>query len=204
MTDTTAAAFLKLVAARRGHFRLESGHHGALWLDLDALFAEPRPIDPFVNALVNRIRPYDVAAVCGPLQGGAYLAQLVAHALDVEFWFTGRIMPSEAGALFQARYTLPAALARRARDKRTAMVDDVMSAGSALRGTFAELRAHGATPVVAGALLVLGSAGDVYFAEQRIAVEAVARDDYELWRPADCPLCAAGMPLADVAQMKTK
>jgi orotate phosphoribosyltransferase len=75
------------------------------------------------------------------------------------------------------------------------MLDDVMSAGSALRGTFAELRAHGAVPVVAGALLVLGSAGDAYFAEQQVQVEAVARGEYELWQPADCPLCAAAVPL---------
>lgn len=198
MSETTAAAFLELVAARRGHFRLESGHHGALWLDLDALFAEPRRVAPFVTALANRIRPYDVSGVCGPLQGGAFLAQLVAQALDVEFWFTERVVPSETGALYQARYLLPPVLARHVRDKRAAMVDDVMSAGSALRGTFAELRAHGATSIVAGALLVLGSAGDAYFAEQRVAVEAVERGEYELWRPADCPLCAAGVPLEEV------
>jgi len=30
-------------------------------------------------------------------------------------------------------------------------------------------------------------------------VEAVARADYDLWLPADCPLCAAGLPLEDVA-----
>jgi orotate phosphoribosyltransferase len=203
MTDTTAAAFLKLVTARRGHFRLESGHHGALWLDLDGLFVEARRVESFVTALVNRIRRYDVAAVCGPLQGGAFLAQLVARALDVEFWFAERVMPSETAVLYQARYLLPAALARRVRDKRAAMVDDVMSAGSALRATFAELRAHGAKPVVAGALLVLGSAADAYFAEQRIAVEAIARGEYELWRPADCPLCAAGLPLEEVAETNT-
>lgn len=202
MTETTGAAFLELVGARRGHFRLESGHHGALWLDLDALFAEPRRIARLVTALTNRIRSYDVSVVCGPLQGGAFLAQLVAHALDVEFWYTERMMPSESGALYQVRYRLPPSIASRAVDKRVAMVDDVMSAGSALRGTFAELRAHGTTPVVAGALLILGTLGEAYFAEQRIAVEAVSRGDYEIWRPADCPLCAAGQPLEDIASMK--
>jgi orotate phosphoribosyltransferase len=195
MSETTAAAFLKLVAARRGHFRLESGHHGALWLDLDALFAEPRRVAPFVTALVNRLRPYDVSGVCGPLQGGAFLAQLTAQALDVEFSFTERATSRDTGALYQARYLLPPALASRTRNKRIAIVDDVMSAGSALRGTFTELRAHGATPVVAGALLVLGSAGDAYFAEQQVAVEAVTRGEYELWRPTDCPLCTAGVTL---------
>ena len=45
------ASFLKLVSGRRGHFRLESGHHSDLWLDLDPLFADPRAVDPFVTAL---------------------------------------------------------------------------------------------------------------------------------------------------------
>lgn len=120
--------------------------------------------------------------------------------LDVEFWFTERVMPSETGPLYQARYLLPPAIAPRVRDKRAAMVDDVMSAGSALRGTFAELSAHGGSPVVAGAFLVLGSAGDAYFSQQGIAVEAVARGEYDLWPPTDCPLCSAGLPLEDVAR----
>jgi hypothetical protein len=53
--------------------------------------------------------------------------------------------------------------------------------------------------MVAGALLVLGGAGAGFFADQGVPVEAVARDDYDLWLPATCPLCAAGVPLEDVA-----
>ena len=199
MTDTSTAAFLALVSGRRGHFQLESGHHGGLWLDLDPLFAEPRRVAPFVAALAAAIRPRDVQVVCGPLLGGAFLAQLVAQALDVEFCFTERVMPAERGGLYAARYVLPAAFHARVRGKRMAMVDDVMSAGSALRGTRAALQSHGAQPVVAGAMLVLGTAGAAYFAAQQIAVEAVARDAYELWLPADCPHCANGVALEDVA-----
>ena len=32
---------LELLSVRRGHFVLESGHHGNLWLDLDSLFLRP-------------------------------------------------------------------------------------------------------------------------------------------------------------------
>ena len=199
MSQTTAAAFLDLVNGRRGHFQLESGHHSGLWLDLDALFAEPHRIAPFVAALASALRPHTVSGVCGPLLGGAFLAQLVAHALAVEFCFTERVMPAQPQGLYRARYLLPAAFVARLRGKRVAMVDDVMSAGSALRGTYAELQAHEATPVVAGTLLVLGSTGAGFFAEQGVAVEAVARDDYDLWLPTDCPLCVAGLPLEDVA-----
>lgn len=195
----TADAFLALVSGRRGHFRLESGHHGGLWLELDALFADPRRIEPFAAALADAIRPYGVDAVCGPLLGGAFLAQLVARALGVEFWFTERVMPVDAEGLYRASYRLPPAFRARVHGRRVAMVDDVMSAGSALRGTYAELQAHGAEPVLAGVLLVLGSTGADFFTERRIPVEAVARDDYPLWLPADCPHCAAGVPLEDAA-----
>jgi orotate phosphoribosyltransferase len=105
----TAAAFRDLVSGRRGLFRLESGHHGELWLDLDPLFAQPRRIEPFVAGLSRAIRPHGVQAVCGPLLGGAFLAQLVARALEAEFAFTERVMPSEPAGLYSARYRLPAA-----------------------------------------------------------------------------------------------
>jgi orotate phosphoribosyltransferase len=194
MRGPTAAAFLELVSGRRGHFRLESGHHGGLWLDLDPLFAEPRRIEPFVARLAEMLRPHAPDAICGPLLGGAFLAQLVAHALGAEFCFTERVMPPGDG-LFRARYLLPRALAGGVRGKRVAMVDDVMSAGSALRGTHDELRSHGAEPVAAGALLVLGGTGADFFAARGTPVEAVAREPYELWLPAECPLCAAGVAL---------
>jgi orotate phosphoribosyltransferase len=199
MSETTVADFLDLVAGRRGHFRLESGHHSGLWLDLDPLFADPLRIEPFVARLASALRPHDLSAVCGPLLGGAFLAQLVAHELAIEFCFTERVMPAAQSGLYRARYVLPPAFDARVRGKRVAMVDDVMSAGSALRGTYAELKAHGAIPVVAGALLILGSMGAGYFAAQGVAIEAVAHEGYDLWVPSDCPLCAEGLPLEDVA-----
>ena len=73
-----------------------------------------------------------------------------------------------------------------------------MSAGSALRGTFAELQAHGATTVVAGALLVLGTRGGDFFAEREVTVESVGSDGFDLWAPDECPLCAAGEPIDDI------
>ncbi len=199
MSEPGLTAFMQLVAGRRGHFRLESGHHSGLWLDLDPLFAEPRRVRPLVSALANALRPHDVAGVCGPSLGGAFLAQLVAHELAVEFSFTEREPLSQSSDLYQARYRLPPAFGPRVRGQRLAIVDDVMSAGSALRGTYEELQAHGATPSVAGALLVLGSTGADFFAQRGVAVEAVARDDYEMWLPGDCPLCASGAQLEDVA-----
>jgi orotate phosphoribosyltransferase len=199
LTRTSTSDFLDLVGGRQGHFGLESGHHSRLWLDLGSLFADPRPIEPFVTGLTDAIRPYNVSGVCGPLLGGAFLAQLLAQRLSAEFYFAEREMRDDSRGLYRARYRVPAVLAARVAGKRLAIVDDVMSAGSALRGTYADLQAHGATCVVAGALLVLGSTGAGFFAGEGVPVEAMARRDFELWDPARCPLCAAGMPLEDMA-----
>jgi orotate phosphoribosyltransferase len=78
------------------------------------------------------------------------------------------------------------------------MVDDVMSAGSALRGTFSELESYGAMPVAAAALLVLGSAGADFFAQRGIPVLSAIQQEHNLWLPAACPLCAAGAPAEDL------
>jgi orotate phosphoribosyltransferase len=200
MNETAAEAFLTMVAGRQGHFQLESGHHGELWLDLDALFAQPKHVAPLVELLSDALRRYEVAGVCGPLVGGAFLAQVTAAALGVEFSFTERLMPAVSDGLYPARYRLPPAFVHRVRERRIAIVDDVMSAGSAARGTYSELKLHEATPTVVGALLVLGSTGEDFFLRQGVAVEAVARRPYRLWLPAGCPLCASGVPLEVVSQ----
>ncbi len=197
MSDLDATALLDLVAARRGHFRLESGYHGALWLDLDALFADARAVDPLVTRLADALGAHAPDLVCGPLLGGAFLAQLVALKLGVPFCFTERVPDdvADGGALFRARYALPRAFADRVRGERVALVDDVVSAGSSLRATDDVLVSHGATIAAVGALLLLGDAGADHFDALGIPVEAPLRAPYEIWPPDACPLCAAHVPL---------
>jgi orotate phosphoribosyltransferase len=191
--------FLSRVPAREGHFRLESGHHAKLWLDLDTLFVEPQRVRPLVSGLAEALQAHDLAAVCGPLLGGAFLAQMLASALEVEFFFAERVLPPGREGLYGAEYRLPRGLRDRARGKRVAIVDDVISAGSAVRGTYAELRARGAQPVVIGALVALGSLALTFFAQERVPVIPLVQLPYELWPPDACPLCASALPLEDVA-----
>jgi orotate phosphoribosyltransferase len=155
---TVADDVLTLIEGRRGHFRFEAGHHGDLWFDLETLCARPRRIRPFAADLARRISSYQVDGVCGPLTEGAFIAMLVASELDVEFSYAERVAHPERDALFSVEYQLPPALRAAVRGKRIAVVNDVISAGSAVRGTFADLEACGAQVIAVGALLVLGSA----------------------------------------------
>jgi orotate phosphoribosyltransferase len=188
---------ISLLAGRKGHFRLESGHHGDLWLDLDLLLLRPVAVRPFVIQLAERIRPYAVQAVCGPLTGGAFVAEMVAVELDVEFYYALRLAPANRDGLFTVDYRIPDALREQVRGRRIAIVNDVISAGSAVRGTFADLQVCGARSVAMGTLLTLGSSAARFAAENQMPLEALAALDAPLWVPDECPLCAGGVPLED-------
>ena len=191
----TADGLIEALAARRGHFLLESGHHGELWLDLDALFARPAPVAAFVAELAERLSRCGAEVVCGPLVGGAFVAQGVAERLGLEASWTERVAAPPAGGLYAARSRVPDALRARLRDRSVAVVDDVVNAGSATRATLADLRACGARPVAFGALLVLGEAATELAAAEDLALETLATLANALWEPPDCPLCAAGVEL---------
>jgi orotate phosphoribosyltransferase len=184
---------LDLLQARTGHFHYESGHHGELWLDLDRLYLLPRSLEPFVIELSRRLAARGTELVCGPLVGGAFLAQLVARELDVDFCWAERIVTLDG-----VRYELPAPLREVVRGRRVAIVDDVINAGSAAGGMLLDLRRLGANVVGIGALLVLGDAIDKLVSGENIAIESIARRPNTLWDPATCPLCSAGVALDDL------
>ncbi len=188
---------LKTLPVRAGHFLLESGYHADLWFTLDALFMTPRDVAPLVTALAGRLGPYGISAVCGPLTGGAFLAQAVATALGVDFFFS-EPAPRRAGdGLFAAEYRLPAALKQRIRGAWVALVDDVISAGSSVRATAAALAQAGASVAAVGTLLALGTTAVEFFAACGVPVEALGRRDFTIWEPAACPLCRTRAPLED-------
>jgi orotate phosphoribosyltransferase len=162
----------RLAGGRRGHFAFPSGFHGDLWLELDLLFADPAA--GFAARLAERLPACDV--VCGPMVGGALLAQLVAARLGVAFVWSE--MPG---------YELPVALRPLVRGRRVVVVDDAVNAGSAVSATIASL---GAAEVVGvGALMVLGGGYD-----PGVPFVGLERLESSLWPADDCPLCAAGVP----------
>lgn len=180
-----------MMAPRRGHYLLESGHHGDLWLDLDALFVRPNMLRPFVDVLARRLSGYGIEAACGPLTGGAFVAQMVAQYLGIDFHFTERPSTAYAGGYRLAGRPAVAG-------KRIAVVDDVVNAGSAVDATLRELRARDARPAALGALLALGARAEGLAADEAIPLENVAWMDNTIWAPGDCPMCASGAPLEDL------
>jgi orotate phosphoribosyltransferase len=190
---------LDSLAARNGHFLLESGHHGSLWLDLETLCLKPERIDALANSLSAALSEANIETVCAPLVEGAFVGLMVALRLEVPFAYSERFVRSTGGDLFPAGYRVPGSLRDHLRGKRIAIVDDVINAGSAVRGTFEDVKLCGAEVVAIGALLVLGTAASQFAVEKNVPLMALGHATNDIWIPADCPLCAAGLPLEDVA-----
>lgn len=73
-SDALSRNLIAVVAATRGHFVFESGHHGDLWLDLDRLLVDARHVRGWAAELARRAAPSQPEVVCGPLTGGAFVA----------------------------------------------------------------------------------------------------------------------------------
>jgi orotate phosphoribosyltransferase len=145
-----------------------------LWLDLDALFAHPRRLRPYVTALADLLPPGDL--VCGPLTGGAFLAQSVADALDTDFaWTEGRTLTGDVA------------------DRRVAIVDDAINAGSAVAAAAEAVAAAGGQVIAVAAFLTLGAAPATIAG---VPVQSLAAVPSHLWPAATCPSCSAGAPLS--------
>jgi orotate phosphoribosyltransferase len=185
---------LELAHPRYGHFDLGTGYHGDVWLDLDALFVRPVLLRPYLGLLADRLREHRVDAVCGPMEGGAFLAYALADRL---------------GVTFLAAYRAPAAGAYRlawAGDAgegiggwRVAIADDAVNAGTAVRACARQLRDRGAVPVAVAAMLSVGRAGQTMPAALSVPFYSVDSVPSQVWLLEDCPLCADGMPLTDPA-----
>jgi orotate phosphoribosyltransferase len=179
---------VQLARPQPGHFDLGTGYHGDLWLDLDALFLRPALLRPNVRWLAERLTQHAPDAVCGPLEGGAFLAYAVADRLQVAFLPAYRWPGPPAG------YRLPP-VPGGIRDWRVAVVDDAINAGTAVAACLAEIRAQHAVPVAVAALLSLAPANTRSLAS--LPFYAAGTLPSQTWAAGQCPLCNAGTPLTD-------
>jgi orotate phosphoribosyltransferase len=174
---------------------MESGYHTDSWMDLETLCLHPASIAPHAIELAGRLRAYDIDAVCGPLNEGAFIALMVATELHCEFTYAERFAKASRDELFSVDYRLPPTLRATVHGRRVAIVNDVISTGSAARGALADLDACGATVVAIGTLLIVGSTFVDFARDRGVRVEALSTADANLWAPEECPLCRAGVPL---------
>jgi orotate phosphoribosyltransferase len=189
---------VQLAQPVRGHFDLGTGYHGDLWLDLDALLRRPAGLRQPVRWMADRLREHAVDAVCGPVEGGAFLAYAVADLLAAAF-LPGYRTPGETAG-YHLR-PVPAGdhsppVSGGIAGWRVGIVDDAVNAGTAVAACAAAVRTQDAVPVAVTSLLALGDASEAIPARLGVPFYPAATLPSRTWLAVQCELCINGFPLS--------
>ena len=192
----TEALFRSSGALRDGHFLLKSGRHSDRYIEKFAELSHPAASSELSGVWIGPYRDEDgrptVDLVAGPTTGGVILA-----------FETGRQLGTRA--IFAEEVRGPDGVPRREfrrgfeirRGERVLLVDDILTTGGSLLGMLPAVEAAGGEIVGChvlvdryGGLATLTSpaSGRIY------PLRALWQLDLPSWDPADCPLCADGMP----------
>src|SRR5262249_49145589 len=135
--------------------------------------SQPRRLRALGADLAVRLAPFGANLVCGPLDGGAFLGQWVADALDVPFTYARPPGYTLAG--------LPVA------GRRVGIVDGAINLGSATLATAEALRTAGARVVALASALVCQPDGPRVGA--RLGVPQVFLEEVisRVWTAGECP-----------------
>jgi len=167
-----------------GHFRLTSGLHSPAYLQCALVLQYPRHAEELGRLLADALRkltPEPVGLVVSPALGGLIIGHEVARALSARFIFTERD-ENKKMTLRRGFAVSPGEAA--------VVVEDVITTGGSTRDVVEVLRAAGARPLAAGSI-VDRSGGHADVGAPRVALVTL---DVVAYDPAQCPLCAQGVP----------
>ena len=167
---------------RTGHFIYESGHHGDTWLDLDALIARPARLADLSRRLAERLRTVVADMVCGPLEGGAFVAHWIAHELHLRFAYASRAVTPDG-----PRYAVPNGFP--IAGQRVILVDDAINVGSAALATARALADRGAEVTAVAGLLLCTPQGAAVGEALEVPQAYLVEIPRTTWTPGDCPHC---------------
>ena len=167
-----------------GHFRLTSGLHSPEYLQCALVLQHPRHAAELGALIAEALleAPQPVGLVVSPALGGLIIGHEVARALGARFIFTER--DEQKKMTLRRGFTV-------APGEAALVVEDVITTGGSTRDVVEVLRAAGAHPMAA-ASIIDRSGGRADVGVPRIALATLQVVAYD---PAECPLCAQGLPL---------
>jgi len=168
---------------REGHFGFSSGRHSAALLDLDHLTTDPVAVGHMAYAIAKAFFTNRVHTVASPSIQGAGLALWVAHYLDPK----ARVVPAETG---RGGPCVPSSLRDLVAGRRVLVADDVMINGDLAAALTGSVEECGGEVIGIACLWNVGAETLGPY-----PVFGLLNTAYEAWPAADCPLCAAGVPL---------
>ncbi|MFN0156654.1 MAG: orotate phosphoribosyltransferase [Bacteroidota bacterium] len=178
--------FKKAGALLEGHFQLTSGLHSPHYFQCAKVLQHPRNTELLCGEIAKRFKNARIGVVVAPALGGIVVGQEVGRQLGVRTIFTER---KEGQMQLRRGFEI-------ARDERVLVCEDVVTTGGSVFEVMAIVNEHGG--VVAGVGYVVDrSAGNVRFEMGKDGLQfALLHMDVVAYTPAECPLCASGIPVA--------
>lgn len=176
--------FRRAGAYLEGHFRLSSGLHSTGYMQSALVLQQPAEAAALGAALAARLKDLRPDVVLSPSLGGIIIGYEVARGLGVRSLFAERSAPPAPTLGLRRGFTL-------APGERVVIVEDVFTTGGSTRETMEVARAAGAE-VVGVAAIVDRSGGTIDFGVPSQTLASISLPTYD---PAQCPLCAQGVPV---------
>ncbi|MGO9239747.1 MAG: orotate phosphoribosyltransferase [Bryobacteraceae bacterium] len=184
--STVMDLFVETGAYLKGHFRLTSGLHSSEYLQCALVLQHPRHAEALGRALAEGVarlaggRP--IETVVSPAMGGLIIGHEVARALGARHIFTER--DADRKMVLRRGFALRAG-------EIAVVVEDVVTTGGSSLEVVEVLKAAGAEVLAAGSIIDR-SGGRADLGLPRVALATL---NVVAWEPAQCPLCAQGLPV---------
>lgn len=181
MAGKTEDIFQKAGALLKGHFLLTSGLHSPAYWEKFRILQFPGYTEQLCRMIADHFRRENVQVVAGPTTGGIILAFEVARQLGVRGIFAEK---EDEERSFRRGFSIDPG-------ERVLIVDDILTTGNSIHEVIAAVNKLDGSIVGIGVLVDRsGQAPDFGF-----PLFSCHRAATVTYRPEECPLCAAGVPL---------
>ena len=181
MSDEIIQIFKDAGAILEGHFLLTSGLHSPIYWEKFRVLQYPHHTQKLCQLIAEHFKKDNVQVVAGPTTGGIILAFEVARQLGVKGIFAEKEGETR---VFRRGFTISPG-------ERVLIVDDILTTGSSIMETMEAIKKLKGTIVGIGVLVNRAEETKDF----SVPLFSCLRSATVTYPPAECPLCAAGIPL---------
>ncbi len=174
--------FQKSGAILKGHFLLASGLHSPIYWEKFQVLQYPNYTEQLCRKISTHFHKEGIQVVAGPTTGGIILAFEVARQLKVRGIFAEKEGAQERA--FRRGFSISSG-------ERVLIVDDILTTGNSIREVKAAVTKQGGIVVGVGVLVDRSEQGIDF----GVPLFSCHRSITPTYKPEDCPLCAAQIPL---------
>ncbi len=174
--------FKKSGAILEGHFLLTSGLHSPIYWEKFSVLQLPQYTQQLCHIISKHFKNESIEVVAGPTTGGIILAYEVAKQLGVRGIFAEK--EGVDRRTFKRGFGIKPS-------ERVLVVDDILTTGKSIREVLSLINERGGQVIGIGVLVDRSEKKHDF----GIPLFSCLRSITPVYKPQDCPLCAAAIPL---------